>query len=177
MNLSPSEQKLNDLWDEHCRYEFVEHNVEATMGTMVDNPYVNHIPTMTGGTGKKALAEFYQHHFVSCLPADTKMIPVSRTVGQTRLVEEMIFCFTHDREIDFLLPGVPPTFKKVEIPLVAIITFENDKIANEHIYWDQASVLKQIGLLKSDDLPICGIEQTAKLQNKHLPSHQFLQKF
>ncbi len=176
MILSPAEQKLNDLWEEHCRYEFVDHNVEAVMATMIDNPYVNHIPTMTGGTGKKALAEFYQNHFVSCLPADTEIVSVSRTIGQGRLIDEMIFCFTHDREIDFLLPGVAPTFKRVEVPTIAIVTFEGDKIANEHIYWDQASVLVQIGLLEANDLPICGSEQTAKLKDKHLPSNQFIRK-
>jgi len=163
---------LNHLWDMHCFYEFAERDVPKTMATMVDEPYVNHIPTMTGGVGQKMLARFYQHHFVNSNPADTSLIPISRTIGADRLVDEMLFCFTHDVEIDWMLPGVAPTGKYVEIPLVAIVCFRGDKLYNEHIYWDQASVLVQIGLLDPSNLPVAGVETAKKLLDENLPSNE-----
>jgi carboxymethylenebutenolidase len=138
---------LEALWEKHTTYEFVTRDVAATMQTMVAEPYVKHVPVMTGGVGQRDLARFYAHHFIPKLPADTRLVPISRTVGADRIVDEMLFCFTHDTEIDFLLPGVPPTGKYVEVPTVAIVDFRGDKIAHEHIYWDQASVLVQIGLI------------------------------
>lgn len=104
---------LAALWDKHCEYEFVTRDVAATMATMVPEPYVNHIPTMTGGVGYKELSRFYQHHFVNSNPEDIQMIPISRVVGTDRVVDEMLCCFTHDREIDWMLPGIAPTGKKV----------------------------------------------------------------
>jgi len=163
---------LDHLWDMHCFYEFAERDVPKTMATMVDEPYVNHIPTMTGGVGQKMLARFYQHHFVDSNPADTSLIPISRTIGADRLVDEMLFCFTHDREIDWMLPGVAPTGKYVEIPLVAIVCFRGDKLYNEHIYWDQASVLVQIGLLDPANLPVAGVATAKKLLDETLPSNE-----
>jgi carboxymethylenebutenolidase len=115
------------------------------MRTMVAEPYVNHVPVMTGGVGGDELARFYAHHFISKCPADFKPTPISRTVGTDRLVDEMLVSFTHDVEIDWMLPGVPPTGKYVEVPTVAIVNFRGDKLYHEHIYWDQASVLVQIG--------------------------------
>ena len=132
---------LSALWDKHCEYEFDARDVAATMSTMVSEPYVNHIPTMTGGVGAKELSRFYEHHFVNGNPKDTHMIPISRVVGTDRVVDEMLFCFTHDREIDWMLPGIAPTGKPVKVPLVAIVAFRDGKLCNEHIYWDQASVL------------------------------------
>ena len=168
---------LNQLWDMHCFYEFAERDVPKTMATMVDEPYVNHIPTMTGGVGQKMLARFYQHHFVDSNPADTKLIPISRTIGADRLVDEMLFCFTHDVEIDWMLPGVAPTGKYVEIPLVAIVCFRGDKLYNEHIYWDQASVLVQIGVLDPDGLPVAGVETANKLVDESLPSNTLMARW
>lgn len=166
------QDKLAELWDEHCRYEFESHDLDATMDTMVSQPYVNHIPTLTGGRGKEALRKFYRDHFIARLPADTKLIPVSRTVSENRLVDELIFCFTHDRKVDFLLPGLEPTNKYVEVATVAIVTFEGEKIASEHIYWDQASVLVQIGLLSPDSgLPVSGIESARKVLDKTIESN------
>lgn len=166
---------LSVLWDRHCECEFTERDMPSTMATMIDEPYVNHIPTLTGGVGKDFLSAFYRDHFISKLPADVKQIAVSRTIGKNAVVDELIFCFTHDREMDFMLPGVPPTGKYVEVPLVAIVQFEGDKIAHEHIYWDQASVLVQIGLLDPQGLPVAGIDSAKKVMNKHLPSNKLLQ--
>ena len=162
------------LWDKHCEHEFASRNVAATMATMVQEPYVNHIPTMTGGVGHDMLWHFYQHHFVNSNPPDTSLTPISRTVGSTQIVDEMLFCFTHTREIDWMLPGVAPTGKRVEIPLVAIVKFRGNKIYHEHIYWDQASVLVQIGKLSAADLPITGAESAAKLLDETLPSNSLM---
>ena len=165
---------LSALWDAHCAHEFATRDVDATMKTMVPEPYVNHIPTMTGGVGHDQLKRFYTHHFVNSNPEDTKLIPISRTVGTDRVVDEMLFCFTHTREIDWMLPGIAPTGRYVEIPLIAIVSFEGDKIYNEHIYWDQASVLVQIGKLGAADLPVAGIETARKLRDKTLPSNTLM---
>jgi carboxymethylenebutenolidase len=167
-------EMLTALWDEHCRLEFEAHDADATIDTMIDDPYVNHIPTMTGGVGKEALRAFYRDHFVSKLPADTTVASVSRTIGESSVVDEVIFSFTHDRVVDFLLPGVAPTNRKVRVPLVAIVTFDGDKIANEHIYWDQASVLVQIGLLDPKGLPVAGAETADKVLDKKLPSNRLI---
>ena len=168
---------LSALWDRHCEYEFGTRDVAATMKTMVPEPYVNHIPTMTGGVGQQELARFYQHHFVNGNPADTKLIPVSRTIGADRVVDEMLFCFTHDREIDWMLPGVAPTGKYVEVPLVAIVCFRGNKIYHEHIYWDQATVLAQIGLIDTANLPVAGAEQGKKLLDEKLPSNTLMKRW
>ena len=133
------------------------------MATMVPEPYVNHIPTMTGGVGYRNLHRFYLNHFVHANPEDTRLVPVSRTIGADRVVDEMLFCFTHDTEIDWLLPGVAPTGKYVEMPVVAIINFRGDKLYHEHIYWDQASVLVQIGLLDPTGLPVGGQDVGRKM--------------
>ena len=147
------------------------------MHTMVASPYVNHIPTMTGGVGYDQLARFYQNHFIPKTPKDTRLIPISRTIGADRVVDEMLFCFTHDIEIDWMLPGVKPTGKAVKIPLVAIICFRGDKLYNEHIYWDQASVLVQIGLLDPKLLPVAGIETADKLVDESLPSNTMMKRW
>jgi carboxymethylenebutenolidase len=151
------------LWEEHTEHEFATRNTEATLDTMVEDAYVNHIPTMTGGYGKNALREFYSRHFIPSMPSDTSLTPVSRTVGENQLVDEMIFSFTHTQEMPWMLPGVAPTGRRVEIPLVAIVRFRDGKLAHEHIYWDQASVLKQIGLLTDPSLPVCGAETARKV--------------
>lgn len=165
------------LWDKHCEYEFGTRDVAATMATMVAEPYVNHIPTMTGGVGYRELSRFYQHHFVNSNPPDTRLVPLSRTVGATQIVDELLFCFTHTTEIDWLLPGVAPTGKYVEIPLVAIVKFRGDKLCHEHIYWDQASVLVQIGVLDPKGLPVAGRETARKLLDETLPSSTLMARW
>jgi carboxymethylenebutenolidase len=168
---------LATLWEQHTSLEFGARDAAATMRTMVAEPYVNHIPTMTGGVGHDNLHRFYKYHFIPTTPADTKLVPVSRTIGADRIVDEMLFCFTHDIEIDWMLPGVPPTGKHVEIPLVAIVRFRGDKLYNEHIYWDQASVLVQIGLLDPKLLPTAGVETARKLLDESLPSNTLMRRW
>ncbi|WP_263367292.1 ester cyclase [Edaphobacter bradus] len=156
-------QELESLWEEHTRHEFVTRDLQSTLDTMVDDAYVNHIPTMTGGYGKEALRGFYGHDFIPCMPPDTTLTPVSRTVGADQLVDEMIFSFTHTIEMPWMLPGIAPTGRRVEVPLVAIVHFRDGKLAHEHIYWDQASVLKQLGVLNDPTLPIQGAETAKKV--------------
>lgn len=165
---------LAALWDEHCRYEFETRDVDATMATMVEAPYVNHMPTMTGGVGHDELKRFYKYHFIGANPPDTTLTTVSRTVGADSVVDEMLFSFTHTHEVDWMLPGVAPTGRRVEIPLVAIAQFRDGKLAHEHIYWDQASVLVQIGLLEPGNLPVAGVAQARKLMDRNLPSNALM---
>ena len=162
------------LWEEHIRHEFDTRDVPATMATMVAEPYVNHIPTLTGGVGQSQLARFYRYHFVHQNPEDMKITSISRTVGSTQVVDEFIMSFTHDTEIDWLLPGVKPTGKYVEIPMLGVIQFRGSKLCHEHIYWDQASVLVQIGLLNPEGLPVAGVETAKKLLNEDLPSNTLM---
>jgi carboxymethylenebutenolidase len=169
-------QLLENLWEEHMRHEFATHNTEDTLATMVDDAYVNHIPVLTGGVGKEALREFYSKRFIPQMPPDTEVTPVSRTIGTHQLVDEMIFKFTHTVRMDWMLPGVAPTGRRVEVPLVAIVRFRGDKLAHEHIYWDQASVLVQLGLINSNNLPVAGIETTRKVLDNSLPSNVLMER-
>ena len=154
---------LSQLWEQHTRHEFTTRDTESTLNTMVEDAYVNHVPVLTGGFGKDALRAFYSRHFIPSMPPDTTLTPISRTVGENRLVDEMIFSFTHTQEMPWMLPGVAPTNRRVEVPLVAIVQFRDGKLAHEHIYWDQASVLKQIGLLTDPSLPVRGPETARKV--------------
>jgi carboxymethylenebutenolidase len=168
---------LSALWEAHCRCEFEAKDADATMATMVSEPYVNHVPTMTGGVGRDQLKRFYKYHFVGVNPPDFRLVPISRTVGADCLVDEFIVHFTHTREIDWLLPGVPPSGRVVEIPTVAIVKFDGDKVFHEHIYWDQASVLVQIGLLDPAGLPIAGVESARKVADQTQPSNRIMARW
>jgi carboxymethylenebutenolidase len=167
-------EDLVAVWDAHCRYEFETYDVDATMATMVAEPCVNNVPTMTGGLGHDEVKRFYANHFIGHNPPDTMVVPVSRTVGDDSIVDELIFCFTHTAPIDWMLPGIAPTGRRVEVPLVAIVTFRDGKIANEHIYWDQASVLVQIGKLDPQGLPVAGIDTAHKVIAPMLPRNTLL---
>lgn len=167
--LTPSQEHLSRLWEEHVRHEFATHNTEDTLATMVEDAYVNHIPVLTGGAGKDALREFYSKRFIPQMPPDTEMTPISRTIGNNQLVDEMVFKFTHTIRMDWMLPGLAPTGKRVEVPLVAIVKFRDGKLTHEHIYWDQASVLVQLGLLEAGTLPVAGIDSARKALDPSLP--------
>jgi carboxymethylenebutenolidase len=175
-NLTAAQQDLGQLWEEHVRHEFATHNTEDTLATMVTDAYVNHIPVLTGGVGKQQLREFYSKRFIPQMPPDTEMVPLSRTIGHDQLVDEMIFKFTHTMRMDWMLPGVAPTGKRVEVPLVAIVRFRDGKLAHEHIYWDQASVLVQLGLLDPSELPVSGVGSARKALDKRLPSNGLIDR-
>src|SRR3984893_17596859 len=174
--LSSSQQTLNGLWEEHLRQEFTTQDTGATLETMVPDAYVNHVPVLTGGVGHEQLREFYSRHFIPRMPPDTDIVPVSRTIGAERLVDEMIFRFTHTIEMDWMLPGIAPTGKRVECPLVVIVHFRDGKLSNEHIYWDQATVLVQLGLLDPSTLPVVGSETALKLANPTLPANHLIER-
>ena len=159
-----TEATLSSAWDQHLASEFGAKNADEAVATMTAQSYVNMIPLMVGARGRDEVREFYANHFLSQIPPDMEIVPVSRTIGQGQVVDEVIMRFTHSIRMDWLLPGIPPTAKHVELPLVAIIQFDGDKIAHEHIYWDQASVLVQIGLLDRT-LPIRGGEIAAQVLN------------
>ena len=175
-NLSPAQEALRKLWEEHVRYEFSTRNTDDTLATMVDDAYVNHIPVLTGGSGREELREFYSKRFIPQMPPDTEMTPVSRTIGESQIVDEMIFKFTHTMPMDWMLPGISPTGKRVEVPLVAIVRFRDGRLAHEHIYWDQASVLVQIGLLDPGKLPVAGVETARKVVDPSLPPNELMRR-
>ena len=175
-NLSPAQETLRKLWEQHVQFEFSTRNTEDTLATMVEDAYVNHIPVLTGGVGRDELREFYSKRFIPQMPPDTEMTPVSRTIGEHQLVDEMVFKFTHTIAMDWMLPGIPPTGKRVEVPLVAIVQFRDGKLAHEHIYWDQASVLVQIGLLDATKLPVAGVESAHKVLDPTLPANELMKR-
>ena len=144
--LSP--QQLERIWAEHLAGEFQTKDVEATLATMVDDAYVNHMPVNTGGRGKPALRAFYRDVFIPSWPADLEMTPVNRVVGAGQLVDELHLSFTHDRPMEWFLPGLPPTHRKIRHDVVVVVQFRGDKLACERIYWDHADVLRQAALLK-----------------------------
>lgn len=175
-SFTPAQENLQQLWDEHVRHEFNTRNTEETLATMVEDAYVNHIPVLTGGVGKDELREFYSKRFIPQMPPDTEMTAISRTVGTDQLVDEMVFKFTHTIPMDWMLPGIAPTGKRVEVPLVAIVRFKQGKLAHEHIYWDQASVLVQLGLLDASTLPVAGVESARKALDPSIRSNALMRR-
>ena len=174
--LASGAHTLSGRWDDHVRYEFVTRNTEDTLATMVADAYVNHVPVMTGGVGHDELREFYSQRFIPQMPQDTAMTPVSRTIGAERVVDEMVFEFTHTIKMDWMLPGIEPTGKRVRVALVVVVHFRDGKLAHEHIYWDQASVLVQLGLIDPAKLPVAGVESAEKVLDPKLPSNELMNR-
>jgi carboxymethylenebutenolidase len=171
-----TDEELCAVFDAHLAAEFVTRDLDATMATMTESPYLNHVPVQTGGYGRDHVRDFYARYFVGHWPADTAIEPVSRTVGQSRVIDELVMSFTHDVEMPAILPGVAPTGRHVRLPFVVIVGFEGDKVAYEHIYWDQGSMLAQIGLIDSATLPVSGSEQAARLLNPTLPANRLIER-
>lgn len=171
-----SEQEIIRLWESHMRYEFTDRDAAATVETMSPDNYVNHVPVLTGGRGPEEMLEFYGKHFIPHMPKDTEITSVCRTVGQGRVIDEIIFKFTHDIEMDWMLPGLAPTGKRVEVPTVVVVQTREGKIVWERIYWDQASVLVQLGLVDAARLPVAGIESAHKVLDPSLPSNKLMQR-
>jgi carboxymethylenebutenolidase len=156
--MTAAEKTLSDAWEKHIAAEFAAHSPDAAIETMTGAPRVNQVPVMIGGDGRPQVYEFYRKHFLSEIPPDWQVTPVSRTIGQGRLVDEFVVRFTHTIAMDWMLPGIAPTGKRVETALVVVVQFEGDKLAQENLYWDQASVLVQLGLLDAAGLPVVGAE-------------------
>ena len=156
-------QAMADLFAQHMDAELAG-DLETTLATMTDNPHLVNVPSMTGGAGREEVRAFYADHLVGkFFPPDVEFTQVSRTFGDRRLVDELIISFTHTQEIEWMLPGVAPTGRPVCVAFVVIVGMENGKISYEHIYWDQATVLVQLGLLDPAGLPVAGREAAAQL--------------
>jgi carboxymethylenebutenolidase len=174
--LSLEQHALEKVWEEHLASEFQFKSAEAAINTMVERPSVNHVPVMTGGVGRKQLTHFYDRYFIPQMPPDTQITPVSRTIGRDRLVDEFVIKFTHSLQMDWLVPGVPPTNKPLEVAIVTVIQFQDGKMASERIYYDQASILVQVGLLDPRKLPVAGVEIARKVLDDKLPSNELMKR-
>lgn len=162
-NLTKSQQQMLDLFQKHVNAE-LQGDLETTMATMTEHPHLINVPLMIGGFGKEGVRDFYQNRLVGkFFPPDVQMTTVSRTIGSDQIVEEVVISFTHTVALDWFLPNVAPTNKPVTAALVVVVGFKDDKISHEHIYWDQASVLVQIGLLDPKGLPVCGADAARKV--------------
>src|SRR5262245_23042458 len=170
-----TESTLSSAWDQHLASECAAKSPEQAIATMTAEPYVNEVALMIGGRGRDEVLAFYRNHFLSQIPTDMETVPVSRTIGQDRVVDELILRFTHSIRIDWLLPGIAPTGKRVEVPMVAILQFEGHKVAHQHLYWDQASVLVQVGLLDRT-LPVRGGEIAAQVLKPTQPMNELIRR-
>jgi carboxymethylenebutenolidase len=139
--------QMVELWEQHVASEFALKDADVAVSTMVDDATVMHLPTMSGGIGKENLRRYYADVFIPGIPADTTSEPIARSVGDGVIVDEFIMRLTHDREIPYLLPGLAPTGKTMEIPTVVFVRFRGDLMESERLYWDQAAVLRQLGLI------------------------------
>jgi len=173
-DLTPQQQAMVEVWERHMHAEFVEHSADAALATMSAMPYLNHVPVMTGGVGREEIRAFYAERFIPQMPPDAQIELISRTVGQNSIVDEFIFKCTHTVVMDFFLPGVAPTGRRIEVPHVAIIQFRDGLIESEHIYWDQASVLVQAGLIQDKTLPVAGAETAEKILDPDRPSNTLI---
>ena len=171
--LSERQQQMVALFEKHVAAELAE-DLDTTLATMSDNPHLHNVPTLVGGYGQAGVRAFYRDHLVGqFFPPDVKMDTISRTVGENQIVDEVFICFTHTITIDWMLPGVAPTGKPVEMAVAVVVGFVDDKISHEHIYWDQASVLVQIGLLDPTGLPVVGAEGARRVKDPSLPVRVF----
>jgi carboxymethylenebutenolidase len=168
--LSAEQKAMVALFQQHVGAELAG-DLETTMNTMTGDPHLNHVATMAGGVGFEGVRAFYRDHLIGrFFPPDVKMTTVSSTVGHDQVVEELFISFTHTTPMDWILPGVPPTGKRVEMAIAVIVGFKDGKISHEHVYWDQAGVLLQVGLLDPTGLPVCGAESARKVLDPKLPS-------
>lgn len=163
-DLSAENRAKLALFQQHVAAELAG-DLETTMATMTEDPHLINVPTRVGGVGREGVRSFYRDHLVGkFFPPDVKMTSVSTTVGDDRIVDELVVSFTHTMLIDWLLPDVPPSGKPVEVAFVVVAGVKDGKISHEHVYWDQASVLVQIGLLDPANLPVVGAENARRLR-------------
>lgn len=174
--LTEEQKKMVALWEEHLAAEFKDKNASKSCDTMVEQPYVNHVPVMTGGNGRQQLEHFYACYFIPQMPEDIELVPISRTVGYNRIVDEFVFRCTHTVQMDWLLPGVAPTGKKLELVKVVIINFQDGKMISEHIHWDQGTALVQLGLIDAEHLPVAGAETARKMIDRDSVSSNLMMK-
>lgn len=173
---SDSERALIDVWEAHTAAEFKQRDADAAIATMTDHPVLIHVPVGAGATGKAALRKFYAEILIPQAPPDIELQLLTRTVGQDRVIDEFILRFTHSLRMDWFAPGIEATGRRLAVPHVGIISFEDGKISSEHIYWDQATVLAQLGLLV-DELPVIGAAQGDRLLDANAPVNQLIAQF
>ncbi|MFL5345034.1 MAG: hypothetical protein ACJ8AT_09575 [Hyalangium sp.] len=164
---SPEAQQKHhaDVFGQHMAAEFRARNADQALETMTESPHILFAPTLVGGEGREQARTFYAKTFLSQLPPDIRVTPLSRTLGATSLVDEMVLSFTHSIQMDWILPGVAPTGRKVEVVMVVVVGFKEGKVDFEHLYWDQASVLVQAGLLDGARVPAVGAEAAQRLRS------------
>jgi carboxymethylenebutenolidase len=134
-------------WEDHIVGEFVTKDVEQSLATMVEDASVMHMPARSGGKGKTELRAYYRDMFIPSIPSGWQHTMTNRVVTENTIVEEAKVRFHHTKQMEWFLPGVPPTNKWIDVELVIVIEFRDSKMATERIYWDQAAVLRQIGKL------------------------------
>jgi carboxymethylenebutenolidase len=174
--LSAAQNEMLKIWTLHLDAEFRHQNAAESCGTMTPDATVNHVPVMTGGSGVKQLEHFYGRYFIPRMPADVTMVPVARTIGADRIVDEFVFRCTHSVRMDWLAPGIEATGRRIEIPMVVAVDFRDGRIAAERIYWDQAGVLVQLGLIDPSGLPVAGAEAAAKVLDPTKPSNALIKR-
>lgn len=165
-----TKRALVDVFEKHVAAEMAG-DLDTTMATMSAEPHLHNVPTMVGGVGYDGVRAFYRDHLVGkFFPPDVTMTPVSRTVDDHQIVDELVIAFTHTMTVDWMLPGIAPTGKRVEVAFAVIAGCKDGKITHEHIYWDQATVLVQLGLIDPKGLPVAGAESARKVLNPKLPA-------
>lgn len=172
---SESEKALIDVWVAHTAAEFEQQDADAAIDTMTDHPVLIHVPVNTGATGRTKLRRFYAEIFIPQMPPDVELQLLSRSVGQNRLIDEFILRFTHTLRMDWFAPGIDATGCRLAVPHVGIVSFENGKISSEHIYWVQATVLTQMGLLNKS-LPVIGDTQCDRLLDANAPVNELINR-
>lgn len=175
--LTAEQRAMLAVWEQHLAAEFRLRDACASCDTMTAEPSVNHVPVLTGGRGRGPLEYFYGKYFIPQMPNDVTLAPVSRTIGVDRIVDEFVFQCTHSVRMDWYAPGVEATGRRLEVPTVVIVDLQNGKIAAERIYWDQATVLAQLGVLDSTKLPISRMEQARKVLDPRLPCNALMKRF
>ena len=174
--LSPAQQRMLDAYLRHTASEFETQNADEALTTMGERPNVILLPSLTGGLGRDEVHGFYADYFIFGMPEDVEFVPVSRIVANDTIVEESVLRFTHTAEISWMLPGLEPTGRRVEVGVCTVVRMQDDKVVHEHVYWDQASVLNQLGLLDAENLPVVGAEAARQLLEPTGPLNQLIER-
>lgn len=170
------ERRLIEMWEAHTAAEFEQKDADAAIATMADHPVLIHVPVGTGATGRDAVRKFYARIMIPQTPEDFRLQGLTRSVGQNRIIDEFIVRFTHSVRMDWFAPGIEPTGRRIAVPHVAVIAFEDGRISSEHIYWDHATVLRQMGLLDAS-LPVMDAGQCDRMLNVEAPANELIDRF
>lgn len=172
--MSNAETAIKDLWERHLETEFAMKSPEEALATMTDDPRVTIVPILIGGRGREEIRHFYGNHFLNQIPPDLEVLPISRTIGEGRLVDELVIRFTHSMRMDWVLPGIAPTGKRIEFAMVVVVSTKDGKISAENLYWDNATILRQAGLLPDSGLPVLGAESARQILDPCAPHNKLI---